>query len=655
MLSTAASALDNIVARPSLDAAPLVANLNPTGLSVAQVRAAYGMNQVTFQGGTIAGNGAGQTIAIVTAYDAPTIGSDLRAFDRMMGLPDPPSFLKYSQRGTKVDGGWATETALDVEWAHAMAPGANIVLVEARSAGLKDLLNAVNLARSISGVSVISMSWGTNEFRGQTAYDSVFTTPAGHIGGSGLPGGISFVAASGDSGAWGGVSYPSTSPYVLAVGGTSLYLGADGGYGSEAGWRWSTGGYSSYEPAPAYQVAAQAASGVSYGVRTTPDVSAISDPATGIAVYSSVPYGGTSGWFAVGGTSAATPMWAGIVAVADQGLALAGRGSISNVQAELYAIPSSAYNSVSVGFNGYNALAGYDLVTGLGTPSAVRLIADLAAGPGGTSGGGGTARVSSSLKFRATRLDVAVASGIPGTTPVGTTQGLFANTTTAAAGPVSTVLAPNTVVIVIPLGSGQFVVIVERIISPPLPSATASAHVENALATEIDSTNPGFTNLLSTSRILPFDRLVSASPARYDGPDVESLIDLVLPPEVAPAGPVAPAPAAATVASRPASPPVLERAAFGLLPSGPEEAALDARLDAPALGGRPSLPALPAEAEDGEARGAPAPRLAGAFAMAGGAAWLAWKDVRRQARPQPQPSAPRALRPKLRRLLLPVA
>ena len=88
------------------------------------------------------------------------------------------------------------------------------------------------------------MSWGTSEFAGETAYDTLFSTPAGHIGGDGLRGGVTFVAASGDSGAWGGVSYPAASPNVLSVGATALYVGANASYGGEQGWTYSTGGFS---------------------------------------------------------------------------------------------------------------------------------------------------------------------------------------------------------------------------------------------------------------------------------------------------------------------------------------------------------------------------------------------------------------------------
>ena len=274
-----------------------------------------------------------------------------------------------------------------MEWAHAIAPAANIVLVEAASSNLNSLFSAVSYASKLPGVGVVSMSWGTQEFWGEQQYDSIFTTPAGHTG-------VTYVASSGDSGAWYGPMYPSVSPNVLAVGGTSLTLNSNGSYGSETGWSGSTGGFSgtdmgfwSYEAAPSYQVAAQASVGLNYGVRTTPDVSFNADPNTGVAVYDSVSYSGQSGWFEVGGTSAAAPAWAGLVAITDQGLATGGKGTLTTTQTltDLYSLPSSDFNDITSGFNGYSATPGYDLVTGLGTPKSNLLVAGLLSANGVSS------------------------------------------------------------------------------------------------------------------------------------------------------------------------------------------------------------------------------------------------------------------------------
>jgi subtilase family serine protease len=351
---------------------PVVFNPDATtfgvpGLSPAQVRHAYGFDQVT-------ADGSGQTIAIVDAYHDPTIANDLRVFDQTFGLPDPPSFVQRWVPGTRTDVGWSAETALDVEWAHAIAPQANLLLQEAASSSLGDLLTAVDQARQHPGVVAVSISWGGSEFSSETSYDRYFTTPAGHIGGSDLPGGITFVAASGDSGAWSGVQWPAASPNVLAVGGTRLVTDSHGNYRGEVGWYGSTGGFSNYEPEPAYQQRVQ-----NTGVRTTPDVAYNADPRSGYAVYDSA--GGRGVWSAVGGTSAGAPQWAGLLALVDQSRALTGQGSVANAQASIYNLTSTDFNTVTRGSNGYAAGPGYNLVTGLGTPRANQLVSQAAADP----------------------------------------------------------------------------------------------------------------------------------------------------------------------------------------------------------------------------------------------------------------------------------
>jgi len=345
----AIAASSQVVAQPALAVSPLARGGGPTGLSPSQIRTAYGVNQINF--GSVSGNGAGQTIAIIDSYFDPNISSDLAKFDSQYGLSAPPSFTQYVQNGLRWDNsGWALETALDVEWAHAIAPAANIVLVEAQP-DLNDLFSAVSFASQLSGVSVVSMSWGAGEFSGETAYDSVFTTPEGHNG-------VTFVAASGDSGT---TLYPSASPNVLSVGGTTLNVTSQGAYVSETGWSGSGTGYSPYEPEPGWQSTAISASG-----RTTPDVAWDANPSTGVSVYDSVSYSGQSGWFTVGGTSVGTPSWAGLIAIADQGLALNHIGSLSNAQASLYQLSSSNFNQLSA--------KTYGLVTGLGSPKANLLV-----------------------------------------------------------------------------------------------------------------------------------------------------------------------------------------------------------------------------------------------------------------------------------------
>lgn len=358
-----------IVVEPNLTASPLVTSSVPFGYTPAQIKAAYG-----FASSPTAG--AGETIAIIDAYNDPNIPADLAVFDKQFGLAAPPSLKVASETGSTsrlpaANSSWDVEISLDVEWAHAIAPDANILLVEANSSSLGDLLSAVSYAKTVAGVATISMSWGGGEFRGESAYDSVFTTPAGHQG-------ITFVAASGDEGSRYGPEWPATSPNVLSVGGTTLNLTGSGAYSSETTWNDSTGGISTLESEPSYQRDAQ-----STGRRTTPDVSLDANPATGVAVYDSVPNGGTSGWYEVGGTSAGAPQWAALIAIADSARGASLDGATQTIPA-LYSIYANSstyaqdFNDITSGSSGlYSAAKGYDLVTGLGTPKASALISTL--------------------------------------------------------------------------------------------------------------------------------------------------------------------------------------------------------------------------------------------------------------------------------------
>lgn len=362
-LLSASSVLDGIFAEAALHAAA-VTNPTPRGYTPAQIRAAYGVDQIAFGG--ITGNGSGQTIAIVDAYDDPNIASDLHTFDQTFGIADPPSFTKLNQNGgtslPAANAGWSEEIALDVEWAHALAPGANILLVEANSSSLTDLLAAVDVARRASGVSVVSMSWGSSEFIGEAQYDSHFTTPAGHTP-------VTFFASAGDSGA--GASWPAASPNVVSVGGTSLSV-AGGNYASESAWSGSGGGYSQVEAEPSVQNGVQ-----SSRARSIPDVAFVANPNTGVAVYDTVATGGATGWFQIGGTSAGAPQWAALFAIANQGRALTGQASLPGGLSSVYNLPGADFHDVTSGSNGYTAGAGYDLVTGRGTPIANAVVRDL--------------------------------------------------------------------------------------------------------------------------------------------------------------------------------------------------------------------------------------------------------------------------------------
>jgi subtilase family serine protease len=333
----------------------------------AQISRAYGLDRLARFSGNTPADGTGQTIAIIGAFDDPTIESDLKVFDTAFKLRDPPSFKKVDQRGgTKYpppDASWAMEIALDVEWAHAIAPGAGILLVETDSDYLDDLLTGVDYARRQPGVTVVSMSWGTGEFASERLLDSYFTTPPGHEG-------VTFVASTGDQGV--PPCWPALSPNVLAVGGTSLkMLDASGAYRGETGWCHGGGGVSMYEPEPDYQRGVQ-----NTGSRTAPDVAYNADPRAGFAVYNSTGPSDSTGWITVGGTSAGAPQWAGMMAIVNQGRAAA--GPLRAAPAAVYQLRSTDFHDVASGANGFSAVPGYDLVTGRGTPYADRVIEDLA-------------------------------------------------------------------------------------------------------------------------------------------------------------------------------------------------------------------------------------------------------------------------------------
>jgi hypothetical protein len=373
----------------------------PSGYTPAQIRTAYEINNITFNGNP--GDGTGQTIAIVDAYDDPTIFGDLDLFDNQFGTTtDGPTL--YNQYGaassflTVVNqngaasplpptdpgnlysgpGGWEGEEALDVEWAHAIAPGAHIILVECNAS---DLYVGAKTAATLPNVSVVSMSWGSNEFPLETADDLTDFTPTqvGHPG-------VTFVASSGDRGSFDG-SYPAFSPNVVAVGGTQLKLNADNTYSTEIGWGsaalsnepafgGSGGGTSVYEAEPAYQQGFQ-----STGKRTIPDVAFDADPSTGFVVVDT--YLTSNLYSEAGGTSAAAPCWAGLIAIANQIRVAQGHGTLNGATETLpalYALPASDFHDIVAGsIGGFNAGPGYDEVTGRGTPIANLLVPDLAA------------------------------------------------------------------------------------------------------------------------------------------------------------------------------------------------------------------------------------------------------------------------------------
>jgi hypothetical protein len=338
--------------------------LQPTinGYHPADIRPAYGLPADGGQG----------AIAIVDAMDDPSILADFNVFCSTMGLPTENSssataatntvFQVVYAAGTKppYDMGWAGEISLDVEWAHAVAPGAKIYLVEASSSSNQALDQAVQVAESLPNVKEVSMSFGSSgEYSGEQAEDAVYTQP-----------GVVYFSATGDSAANRG--YPSMSLNVMAVGGTSITL-ASGHVINESVWNMGGCGPSSYVSRPGYQNVVASIVG---NVRGTPDISADADPNTGVAVYNSNDIGqsyNSGGWEIDGGTSLACPLCAAIANV---------RGNFSSTSVTEH---TRVYSELGSSFmrdivNGaivdrtvspsktYNAAPGYDLASGLGEP-----------------------------------------------------------------------------------------------------------------------------------------------------------------------------------------------------------------------------------------------------------------------------------------------
>jgi hypothetical protein len=373
--STADSAPIAVPMTSDVFAEPMVGTALPNGFTPTQLRHAYGFDQIVFDGGTIVGDGTGQTIAIVNAYHTPNAASDLAAFSAAFGLAAPPSFIQVDQNGgTNYPGSsanWALETALDVQWAHAFAPGANILLVEANSGSFNDLTAAVDFARNYTGVSVVSMSWGAAEWSGESFYNSYFTTPVGHDG-------VTFFAAAGNSGGPG--VYPAYSPNVTAVGGTTLTLNGSNNIISETAWSGSGGGVSQYQAKPSWQngVANQSATH-----RVMPDVAFDANPNTGVPVYDTFNNLPSAPWTKAGGTSFATPAWAALVTIANQGRTLAGLPvfDTASLMTRIYSMASTNFNDITSGTSGgsipQSAGVGFDAITGRGSPKAALVAASL--------------------------------------------------------------------------------------------------------------------------------------------------------------------------------------------------------------------------------------------------------------------------------------
>jgi len=328
-----------------------------------------------------------QTIAVVDAFDDPNAAADLAYFSSQFGLPFSTSKFKvvYAQGarpGVDPTGGWELEEATDIEYAHAMAPNAMLYLVEANTNSFNDLFSAVLVAANLvqcgktttcpsnaSGKGEVSMSWGGDEFSNEADYDWVFTGNN-----------VVFLASDADAA---GTQYPSVSPNVIAVGGTSTARSLDtGDLIQEIAWSDAGSGLSAYEPTPPYQQGLPTYR--TRGSRATPDVSANANPNNGVWLYDSYPVAGQdnpSNWWIVGGTSLATPIWAGVLnaaASASGHFAASTSDELTRLYGDLYA-GSGTYHAnlwdITYGscnfYSGSFSVGGYDLCTGLGSPKGL--------------------------------------------------------------------------------------------------------------------------------------------------------------------------------------------------------------------------------------------------------------------------------------------
>ncbi|MFI1762096.1 putative Ig domain-containing protein [Streptomyces sp. NPDC020800] len=396
----------------------------PSGLSPANLHSAYNLPST---------GGSGMTVAIVDAYNDPNAESDLATYRSTYGLSACTKangcFKQLSQTGSTTslptnDSGWAGEEALDIDMVSAVCPNCSIDLVEANSANDTDLGIAENEAVTL-GAKVVSNSWGGSESSSQTSEDTQYFKHPG----------VAITVSSGDSAY--GAEYPATSQYVTAVGGTALTTSSGSRGWSESVWHTNStegtgSGCSAYDPKPSWQT------DTGCSKRMEADVSAVADPATGVAVYDT--YGG-SGWAVYGGTSASAPIVAGVYALAGT----PGSGDYPSKYpyqhtGNLYDVTSGNNGSCSPSYF-CTAAAGYDGPTGWGTPNGTTAFtAGTSSGntvtvtnPGSqstTTGG------SASLQIHATDSAGAAltysASGLPTGLSINSSTGLISGTASTA-------------------------------------------------------------------------------------------------------------------------------------------------------------------------------------------------------------------------------
>ncbi|MFZ6678764.1 putative Ig domain-containing protein [Undibacterium sp. Tian12W] len=518
--------------RPQFTPAPIAAGqgdvLPSAGTGVvstftpAQIRTAYGMptlpaslsSLTTAQAAQL---GAGQTIYIVNAKHDPNIVAELNAFNQKFGLPactvksiaanaTLPLAAASSAAGCEFsvvfstsagsmssstpayDSGWATEIALDVQWAHATAPLARIILIEATDSSMSNMVGGIRLANAM-GPGVVSMSFGSSEGSWTAGVESTFTTAK-----------MTYLAASGDNGP--AVEWPAVSPNVVAVGGTSLTY--SGSSRTEVAWANTGGGVSAYTATPAYQNTTVPGMGAP-ARRTVADVSMNSDPNTGQYVAVMTPGSSTVNWVSAGGTSLATPQWAGIIAVANATLVQAGKTVLGAPHAVLYnkisSVPgsyASVFADVAKGSNGSctvcTAKTGYDQLTGLGSPNVNGLLSALSgtviANPPAVTSASINGQVGTALSFTVSAIgDNALAYTLSGN-PAGMSVSSAGAVTWAA--PVAgtyTVTATATDSKTGLSGKGTYTVVITAPTSPVVTAATINGTAATALSFNVTATS----------------------------------------------------------------------------------------------------------------------------------------------------------------------
>ncbi len=399
-----------------------------SGYGPSQLQSAYNLASAS------ASNGGGETVAVVDAYDYPSAQSDLNAYRSQFGLPACGSgcFTKLNENGATSplpspapsSDDWTGEEALDIDMVSAMCPNCHIILVEANSESNDDLGAAVNAAVN-AGAKFVSNSYGGSEASNDTTYDTEYYDHPG----------VAVTASSGDSGY--GVEYPAASQYVTAVGGTSLSTASNSRGWTESVWSTSSSegagsGCSADDPKPSWQ------KDTGCSKRTVADVSAVADPATGVAVYDT--YNNNGGWNVYGGTSVASPLIAAVYALA--GTPAAGTDPASYPYAHTSALNDVTSGSTASCSPAYlcTAEVGYDGPTGLGTPNGVTAFQSgsstgntvTVTNPGNQSGTVGTA---ASLQISGSDSGGAAltytATGLPAGLSI-SSSGLISGTPTAA-------------------------------------------------------------------------------------------------------------------------------------------------------------------------------------------------------------------------------